>query len=327
MKDSSKIGILGIGAYVPKRILTNNDLEELVDTSDEWIQTRTGIKQRRIADESEASSDLGAIAAKQALDDAKLNPEDIEAIVTATLSPDYISPATACLIQSKIGAHNAAAFDLGAGCSGFVYALTVAYGLVLAAFKKVLVLSSETTSRFVNWQDRSTCILFGDGAGAVVVGEVKDGGILGWDIGADGTNFDVLKIPAGGSREPLSTLNIHQQRQYIYMNGAEVFRFAVRVIPKTSKKALLNAQIQPDDIDWMIPHQANTRIIDAAVESLGIAKEKVVVNLDRYGNTSAASIPIAWVEGIEEGKIKRGHKLLLVGFGAGLTWGSMVLEY
>ncbi|HPQ10624.1 MAG TPA: beta-ketoacyl-ACP synthase III, partial [Bacillota bacterium] len=244
-----------------------------------------------------------------------------------TLSPDHIFPATACIIQEKIGAVKAAAFDLSAGCSGFVYALAVAYGLVQTGLEKVLVIGAETISRFVNWQDRSTCVLFGDGAGAVVLGRVERGGILGFDLGADGSGHSILNIPVGGSREPITPENLAQNRHYLYMVGSEVFRFAVRTVPRTSRKALKKAGLEVGDVDWLIPHQANTRIIDAAVNLMGIESEKVVVNLDKYGNTSAASIPIAWAEAAEDGRIKRGDKLLLVGFGAGLTWASMVLEY
>lgn len=327
MNNTSQIGVLGLGAYVPERVLTNHDLEKMIDTSDEWITTRTGIKERRIASEGEASSVLGAKAALKALEDAKVDPAEIDAIVVATLSPDHIFPATACIIQEKIGAVKAAAFDLSAGCSGFVYALAVAYGLVQTGLEKVLVIGAETISRFVNWQDRSTCVLFGDGAGAVVLGRVERGGILGFDLGADGSGHSILNIPVGGSREPITPENLAQNRHYLYMVGSEVFRFAVRTVPRTSRKALKKAGLEVGDVDWLIPHQANTRIIDAAVNLMGIESEKVVVNLDKYGNTSAASIPIAWAEAAEDGRIKRGDKLLLVGFGAGLTWASMVLEY
>ena len=327
MNNTSQIGVLGLGAYVPERVLTNHDLEKMIDTSDEWITTRTGIKERRIASEGEASSDLGAKAALKALEDAKVDPAEIDAIVVATLSPDHIFPATACIIQEKIGAVKAAAFDLSAGCSGFVYALAVAYGLVQTGLEKVLVIGAETISRFVNWQDRSTCVLFGDGAGAVVLGRVERGGILGFDLGADGSGHSILNIPVGGSREPITPENLAQNRHYLYMVGSEVFRFAVRTVPRTSRKALKKAGLEVGDVDWLIPHQANTRIIDAAMNLMGIESEKVVVNLDKYGNTSAASIPIAWAEAAEDGRIKRGDKLLLVGFGAGLTWASMVLEY
>ncbi len=327
MNNTSQIGVLGLGAYVPERVLTNHDLEKMIDTSDEWITTRTGIKERRIASEGEASSDLGAKAALKALEDAKVDPAEIDAIVVATLSPDHIFPATACIIQEKIGAVKAAAFDLSAGCSGFVYALAVAYGLVQTGLEKALVIGAETISRFVNWQDRSTCVLFGDGAGAVVLGRVERGGILGFDLGADGSGHSILNIPVGGSREPITPENLAQNRHYLYMVGSEVFRFAVRTVPRTSRKALKKAGLEVGDVDWLIPHQANTRIIDAAVNLMGIESEKVVVNLDKYGNTSAASIPIAWAEAAEDGRIKRGDKLLLVGFGAGLTWASMVLEY
>lgn len=327
MNNTSQIGVLGLGAYVPERVLTNHDLEKMIDTSDEWITTRTGIKERRIASEGEASSDLGAKAALKALEDAKVDPAEIDAIVVATLSPDHIFPATACIIQEKIGAVKAAAFDLSAGCSGFVYALAVAYGLVQTGLEKVLVIGAETISRFVNWQDRSTCVLFGDGAGAVVLGRVERDGILGFDLGADGSGHSILNIPVGGSREPITPENLAQNRHYLYMVGSEVFRFAVRAVPRTSRKALKKAGLEVGDVDWLIPHQANTRIIDAAVNLMGIESEKVVVNLDKYGNTSAASIPIAWAEAAEDGRIKRGDKLLLVGFGAGLTWASMVLEY
>lgn len=327
MKDTSRIGILGLGAYVPERILTNLDLEKMIDTSDEWITTRTGIKQRHIASREEASSDLGVKAALEALKDADLGVEDIDGIVTATLSPDHIFPSTACIIQGKLGAVKAAAFDVGAGCSGFVYALTVALGLVETGFDNVLVIGTEAISRFVNWQDRSTCVLFGDGAGAAIVGRVNKGGVLGFDLGSDGSGHGLLTVPVGGSREPVTVGNIDQNRHFLYMSGSEVFRFAVRILPKTSKKALEKANLNISDLDWMIPHQANTRIIDAAIDLLQLDKNKVIVNLERYGNTSAASIPIAWVEAVKDGKIKRGDKLLLVGFGAGLTWASMVLEY
>ena len=323
------VGIIGLGSYVPEKILTNKDLEAMVETSDEWIVDRTGIKERRIADSETATSDLACQAALRALEDAKVKAEDIDLIIVATATPDMTFPSTACLVQSRLGAVNAAAFDLAAGCSGFVYSLVVGTQFVKSGvYKKVLVIGAETLSKILDWTDRNTCVLFGDGAGAAVLGEVEAAyGVLGFELGADGSGGELLKLPAGGSRLPASEATVAERLHYVHMNGNDVFKFAVKVMGEAAAKALENAGLSPSDIDCLIPHQANNRIIQSAAKRLKVPMEKVMVNVEKYGNTSAASIPIALNEAVRSGKVKRDDIVVVVGFGAGLTWASCVLKW
>lgn len=330
MSDNLRpVGIVGLGTWLPNKIITNEDLTKLVDTSDEWILTRTGIAERRQASAAEAASDLGTRAAHKALVDADLKPEEIDLIIVATITPDMFFPSTACIIQKNLGAVNAAAFDISAACSGFLYALSVGSQFIAAGtYDTVLVVATEVLTKVVNWEDRNTCILFGDGAGAAVLKPVeKHHGFLSFDLGADGTGCDCLQIPAGGSRKPTSALTVQNKEHYIGMNGHEVFKFAVKIMGDTAIKALEKAGFSTGDIDYLVPHQANTRIIDAAVKKLGISPEKVYVNLDKYGNMSSASIPVALDEAVNKGFIQKGDLVVLVGFGAGLTWGSSVMRW
>ena len=323
------VGILGVGHYVPEKTLTNFDLEKMVDTSDEWITERTGIKQRHIAAPEEATSDLAYNAAVKALEDAKVSPEEIDLVIVGTASSDHIFPSTACLVQARLGAKNAAAFDLAAGCSGFVYSLAVASQMVKTGlYNKILIIGAETLSRIMNWKDRNTCVLFGDGAGAAVVGEVEEGyGVLGIDMGADGNGGKHLFQPAGGSRKPASPETVANNEHTIHMNGTEVFKFAIQIMGKTAKKALANAGMKPEELDMLFPHQANLRIITSAAKRLKLPMEKVWVNVDKYANTSAASIPIALCEAQAAGKLKKSDNSSLDGFGAGLTWAAIVLKW
>lgn len=323
------VGILGIGHYVPEKIVTNFDLEKIVDTSDEWITERTGIKQRHIAAPEQATSDMSVIAAQRALADAGVAPEELDLVILATASPDHAFPSTACLVQDRIGAKNAAAFDLSAGCSGFVYSLGVASQMVKSGlYNKILIIGAETLSSIINWQDRNTCVLFGDGAGAAVVGEVEEGyGVLGIDLGADGSGGKYLFQPAGGSRKPASEETVANHEHTIHMNGPEVFKFAIQIMGKTAKTALANAGMKPEELDLLVPHQANLRIITSAAKRLKMPMEKVWVNVDKYANTSAASIPIALCEAQSAGALKKGDNVLLAGFGAGLTWAAIVLKW
>lgn len=323
------VGILGIGHYVPEKIVTNFDLEKIVDTSDEWITERTGIKQRHIAAPEQATSDMSVIAAQRALADAGVAPEELDLVILATASPDHAFPSTACLVQDRIGAKNAAAFDLSAGCSGFVYSLGVASQMVKSGlYNKIFIIGAETLSSIINWQDRNTCVLFGDGAGAAVVGEVEEGyGVLGIDLGADGSGGKYLFQPAGGSRKPASEETVANHEHTIHMNGPEVFKFAIQIMGKTAKTALANAGMKPEELDLLVPHQANLRIITSAAKRLKMPMEKVWVNVDKYANTSAASIPIALCEAQSAGALKKGDNVLLAGFGAGLTWAAIVLKW
>lgn len=322
-------GILGMGYYVPEKVLTNYDLEKIVDTNNDWIVDRTGIKNRHIAAPEQATSDLAFIAAERALADAKVAAEDIDCVIVATETPDTKFPSTACLLQNMIGAKNAAAFDLSAGCSGFVYALSVANGLIVSGmYKHILVVGAETLSRILNWEDRNTCVLFGDGAGAAVVGQVEDGyGIIGFDMGADGSGGPYLMQPAGGSRKPASHETVDAHEHSVHMDGSEVFKFAVKIMASTSLRVLEKASLKSEDVDLLIPHQANIRIINSAAKRLNLPKEKVFVNVDKYGNTSAASIPIALCEARDQGLLEKGKNVILVGFGAGLTWAAIALKW
>lgn len=321
------VGIKGIGSYTPPKILTNFDLEKIVDTSDEWIVTRTGIRERHIAEPDVATSDLSLEAAKMALSSANLTPEDIDLIIVATVTPDMLFPATACVLQDKLGA-KCPGFDLSAGCSGLIYALSVGAQFVAnGTYDNVLVVGAEVLSKITDWQDRSTCVLFGDGASAIVLGPVERGGFKSFILGADGSGGNLLEIPAGGSRLPASYETVSQRLHYIKMNGREVFKFAVKIMGEAALEAIEKAGLRPSDIDLFIPHQANIRIIESAAERLSLSMDKVFINLDRYGNTSSASVGIALHEALLLGKIKEGSKIVMVGFGAGLTWGACVLEW
>lgn len=322
-------GIAGLGISLPERILTNEDLEKMVDTSDDWIVSRTGIRQRRIAAEGMACSDLAVGAGRDALAAAGLQPEDVDLIIVATATPDMLFPATACLVQDRLGAARAAAFDLEAACSGFIYGLSVGSQFVrTGAYENVLVIGAEVLSRVINWQDRSTCVLMGDGAGAAVLRPVPAGeGILASYLGADGSGGDLLKVSAGGSRLPATAETVAQGQHYMCMNGSEVFKFAVRRMGDAAERVLDLCGLGFADVDWYIPHQANLRIIEASARRFGLPMDKVVVNLERYGNTSAASIPIALWESVHAGKVRRGDVVLAVAFGSGLTWGATVMKW
>lgn len=328
MKNFS-VGISGIGSYVPDKVVTNDDLSKMVDTSHEWIVTRTGIEERRIAYQDMATSDLSTRAALNALEDANLKPEEIDLIIVATVTSDYALPSTACIVQKNIGAVKAAAFDLNAGCTGFVYAMITGSNFIKAGiYKKVLVIGGETLSRIVNWRDKNTCVLFGDGAGACVLEACEEGyGIISSELGSDGDNYEFLIQPGGGSKEPARIESIAKDLHYIQMDGREVFKFAVRAMENSSIRALELANLDLEDLDFLVPHQANIRIIDSARKKLKLPEEKVYVNLNKYGNMSSASIPVALDEAIKKGKIKKGDNVLLVAFGAGLTWGSLVLRW
>lgn len=322
------VGITGIGICVPDNVVTNKDLESRIDTTDEWIASRTGIRQRRIAQESICTSDLGVEAATKALAHAGLQATDIDLIIVGTMSPDLPWPATACIIQAKLGAHQAAAFDLSAGCSGMVYAMATATQFIAGGlYKRVLVIGAETMSRLVNWEDRGTCVLFGDGASAVILEAVPQGGFLSFELGADGRGVEHLYQPAGGCKLPASAETVANKQHYLVMNGREVFKFAVRVMGEAAMKALDKAGISKDEVDYFVPHQANIRIIEAAAKKLELPMEKVFVNVHKYGNTSAASIGIALYEALHDGKLKQGDKVVLVGFGTGLTWAAAVMEW
>ncbi len=320
--------ITGWGMYVPERVLTNADLEKMVDTSDEWITERTGIKERRIAAEDEAASDMAVPAARQALERAGVDPIDIDLVLVATSTPDMLFPTTAALVARDLGATRAAAYDILAACSGFIYGLAQAYGAVSSGVsKKVLVVGSEALSKIVDWGDRGTCILFGDGAGAAVVEEVGEGGFLGFELGADGSGGDDLYIAGGGSRNPASAETVAKEMHLIRMKGQEVFRFATRVMVSSAANLLAECEVTVDDVDLYVPHQANKRIIDHAAKDLGLPPEKVFLNIDRYGNTSAASIPIGLAEAVEQGSLTPGTNVLMSAVGGGFTWGSAFMTW
>jgi 3-oxoacyl-[acyl-carrier-protein] synthase III len=322
------VGITGIGAYAPERVLTNADLERMVETSDEWITARTGIRERRIAEPGQAASDLALPAARQALEDAGVAAEDLDLVVVATATPDMLFPATAAIVADELGAKQAAAYDLLAGCTGFVYALSQVYGaLATGLSKRALVVGTETLSKITNWQDRSTCILFGDGAGAAVVEPVSEGGLLGFELGADGSGGPDLCVPAGGSRTPLTAEALEQELQFIQMRGPEAFRFATRVMVTSAEELLAACDAGVEDVDLYVPHQANKRIIDHAVRNLGLDQERVFMNIDRYGNTSSASIPLCLAEARDQGLLGDGTRVLMSAVGAGLTWGSAYMTW
>ncbi|WP_458126350.1 beta-ketoacyl-ACP synthase III [Paenibacillus sp. Z3-2] len=329
MNNLRPVGIIGTGKYVPEKILTNSDLEKMVDTNDEWIVSRTGIKERHIAAPDQATSDLAYEAAIKALESAGMTGSDLDLIIVATITPDSSFPSTACILQDKLGAKGAAAFDLSAACSGFVYGLASATSFIQSGmYNNALVIGADCLSRITDYTDRNTCVLFGDGAGAVVVGEVPEGrGFKAFDLGAEGAGGGLLQMEGGGSRLPATAETVENKKHYIYMNGREVFKFAVRVMGTATIEVLRKAGMERTDVDLFVPHQANIRIIQSAMQRLELPEEKVVVNVDKYANTSAASIPLALVEAAEEGRMKAGDTVLMVGFGGGLTWGASVLVW
>ena len=321
--------IIGTGSAAPDKVLTNLDLEKIVDTSDEWIRERTGIERRHILEDGKTNSDLAAIAARRAIEDAGLSPKDIDCIVLSTATPDSLFPATACRVQAIIGAHHAAAFDISAACSGFIYGITLANSFItMGQFKHVLVIGSEVLSRFVDWEDRTTCVLFGDGAGAAVLAPSDgDRGLLSTYIKSDGRLSSLLGIPGGGSTEPTTHESIDKKQHSIKMQGREVFKHAVRTMVDAAKHGLDLAGYSADEIDLLITHQANIRIIDAVYHRLKLPKEKVFINLQEYGNTSAASIPLAMDQAKKEGRLKTSDLCLLVAFGGGFTWASGLVRF
>lgn len=328
--EKISVGFLGLGYYVPPKILTNADLEKIVDTSDEWITTRTGIKERRIAAEDVATSDLAKEAAMRALKDARVEPDAIELIIVATITPDMQFPSTSCIVQSKIGAKNAACFDISAACSGYVYAIAIAEQFIKSGiYKNALVVGAEKLTTITDWTDRNTCVLFGDGSGAAVLGRVKDGsGILSVELGSDGTQYDILKLPAGGSRLPASHKTVDERLHYLKMEGSELFKHAVRVMTDAGERAAKKAGLEsPSAIDCVIPHQANIRILNAVAKRIGIPGEKIYLNIERYGNMSSASTAVALAEAVEKKRIKKGDIVLLDAFGSGLVWGAVIIKW
>ena len=322
------VKIVGVGHYVPERVIDNFELEKWFDTSDEWITTRTGMKRRHWASENEATSDLALAAARKALADANLEPTDVDAFIVCTVYPDYLFPATACIVASKLGAPNKAAFDMEIACSGFIYGLTVASSLVRSGvYKRILLIGAETLSKLVNPEDRGTAILFGDGAGAVVLEASEEDSFLGSELGADGSKPQLLLVEAGGSRHPIDELALEEKTDRIHMEGREVFKFAVTKMIEATDSALAKANLTKADVDVLIPHQANKRIIDAAMKYLEMPSDKCVINIEEYGNTSAASIPIALSEAVGDGRVKPGDTIVFVGFGGGLSWGAVAWKW
>lgn len=322
-------GIIGTGSSLPEKVMTNFDLEKIVDTSDEWIRTRTGISERRIADEFTATSDLASAASLNALEDAGLTADQIDLILVATVTPDMAFPSTACFVQKNIGAVNATAFDIGAGCSGFIYGLAVANSFISSGmYKNILVIGAETLSKVINWEDRNTCVIFGDGAGAAVVSRVEEGmGIMSIKLGSNGNHSSLITMPGGGSRTPMTHEVIDKKLNTIHMEGSEVFKLAVRTMGSVAEDVVREAGLKADDITLLISHQANQRIIDGILHRFNVPRERTHVNLDKYGNTSAASIPIALNEAARSGKLQKGENLLVVAFGSGLTWGAAIVKW
>lgn len=331
MSDGAlEVCIAGTGSYVPEKILTNADLAAMVDTDDEWIVTRTGIKERRIAAEGEYTSHMATEAAKRALAQAGLAGEDVELIIVATITPDTLTPATACYVQRNLGAARAVAFDISAACSGFLYAMKMAKRLICdGSFKNAVIIGAEKLSAFVNWQDRTTCVLFGDGAGAAVLRHAQpgEGSILATEMGTDGNQTHLLNIPGGGSACPITPDNASSNLATLAMLGKEVFKHAVTRMKEAAERVIARADLKPEDIACVIPHQANLRIIDAIADRLSVPNSKVFVNLDRYGNTSAAAVAIALDEAARSGAFKRGDNIILVVFGAGLTWAAAAVRW
>jgi 3-oxoacyl-[acyl-carrier-protein] synthase-3 len=322
------ISITGFGCHVPERVVTNDEIAQLVDTSDEWIMERTGIRERRVAGPDEALSDLCLPASRQALEHAGVAAKDIDLLIVATVTPDMFFPSTGVILADQLGMPDAAAYDLSAGCTGFMYAIAQAYGMLAAGLaERALVVGGDTLSKVVDWTDRSTCVLFGDGAGAVVLERVERGGFLAFELGAEGSGGIHLYMPAGGSREPATAESVAAGDHFAKMNGREVFKFATRVLVSSAHEILDEVGLTIDDVDVYIPHQANVRIIDHAAKKLGIAENRVVVNVDRYGNTSSGSIPLAIADAVSDGRLRPGELVLMTGMGAGLTWGSALMEW
>jgi 3-oxoacyl-[acyl-carrier-protein] synthase-3 len=322
------VSITGLGCYVPERVLTNDELSRTLDTSDEWIRTRTGIKERRVAAPEEATSDLSIPAAEAALADAGVSGLEVDLVLVATITPDMLFPSTAAVIADRLGATAAAAYDLSAGCTGFVYALAQGYTAIAAGLaEKVLVVGADMFSRVVDWKDRSTCILFGDGAGAVLLEAVESDGFRAFELGADGAGWMELYVPAGGSRRPASAETVAAGEHYVKMNGREVYKFATKVLVSSAEAVLAVAGVDVKDVDLYVPHQANVRIIEHAAKRLKIQEERVFVNVDRFGNTSSASIPLALADARESGRLVDGTLVLMTGMGAGLTWGSVLMAW
>jgi len=320
--------ISALGVHVPERVLTNDDIAQFLDTSDEWITTRTGIRERRIARVDEAASDLAVAAAERCLAASDIEACDLDLVIVTTISPDHLMPATASIVAERLGARRAGAFDVQAGCTGFVYGLAIATAFVAASiYEHVLVLGAEVLSKMVDWEDRGTCVLFGDGAGAVLVQPTDNGSIFSFDLGNDGSGAPFLNMPAGGSRLPATYATVRDHDHAMHMVGSEVFKFATRTVVESCEKVLADAGLTVDDVDLFVPHQANIRIIESAARRLGFTDAQVYSNLDRYGNTSCASIPLCLHEASENGRLKKGDTLLMAGFGAGLTWGSCLTKW
>jgi 3-oxoacyl-[acyl-carrier-protein] synthase III len=316
------VSITGLGCHVPDRVVTNDELSQYVETSDEWIRERTGIRERRMASKEEALSDVALPAARKALEQAGVEGKDVDLLLVATVTPDMMFPSTAALLADRLGATQAAAYDLLAGCTGFVYALAQAYGMVAAGLsQRALVVGGDLLSRILDWEDRSTLVLFGDGAGAVVVERTPERGFLGFELGADGGGGEHLWLPGSGSRL------FDDPERYVKMNGREVFKFATRVLVQSAQDVLERCGVSIDDVDVYVPHQANVRIIDHATKKLGFPSEKVVVNVDRFGNTSSGSIPLALADAVADGRLRPGALVLMTGMGAGLTWGSALMRW
>ncbi len=329
MSKNYSCGIIGMGSSLPDKVLTNLDLEKMVDTSDEWIVKRTGISERRVHDKDTPTYELGVDAAKKALDDAGITAEDLDLIIVATDTPDYLTPSMSCIIQSKLGAMKAAAFDLNAACSGFIYGMSVANSFIQTGFYKyVLVIGCEGLSKITDWEDRNTCVLFGDGAGAAVFGPVESGyGVITTYTGADGNLGKYLTAPCCFISPQDNELRHGQNKRVLWMDGGEVFKFAVRIMEHGARKVMDDAGMTMEDIKLIVPHQANIRILDGAAKRLGVSKDKVFSNLHKYGNISSASIPLGLCEAYNENMISKGDNLILVGFGGGLTWGSAIIKW
>jgi 3-oxoacyl-[acyl-carrier-protein] synthase-3 len=322
------VSITGLGSHVPERIVTNDDLSTMMETSDEWITERTGIRERRIAAPEEALSDLALPAAREALADAGLTGPDLDLIIVATVTPDMAFPATAAILADQLGAHDAGAYDLSAGCTGFMYAVAQAYGMLAGGLaQRALVVGGDVLSKIMDWSDRSTAVLFGDGAGAVVMERVGAGGFLGFELGADGSGGPQLYLPAGGSRTPATEDSVADRLHFVQMNGREVFKFATRVLVSSAEAVLAECGRTVEEVDVYVPHQANVRIIDYATQKLGIPEDRVVIDVDRYGNTSSGSIPLALADAKADGRLAAGRLVLMTGMGAGLTWGSGLIEW